>query len=511
MTTEGLTPTQTAETLTPTQTAETLIPNIVIVIPYRHRYEHYKKIAQHLPNITRKGWFLKVILVEQNDEEPFKRAWLMNVGIQETKKRYNNDSICIVTHDVDMIADVKVDYSWCDKPTQICSELSCFKGGVPYSTSAGGVVQASLKDWEKINGFTNTAMGWGGEDDDLHHRFRINGLLTGKTLRRPPKGHGICHCMHDKHHTKRAKHQESYKNILGKIGRMARNSKEWKSDGLNSLIYHIDEEEEDSFGSLHLKVHPTKRKGLQTKQPEKKIMCGLSVAREKLKPPNGPNNFKNWKPLKYSRCAIVGSGGSLVGSNCGTEIDHHDATFRINAAPTQGFEKDVGSFTTFRTSYGVMCAASSVMNFPWISHGLCVAQHTGSQLVNEIFKASLKTLKEHEQRYGDMYRKYHLAETKIESIDDTHMFYHKSGAAGKYYGLSVVNPTSGFNAIVASLDLCEEINLYGFDHGKTLTNGGSAQKAHYYDYRPIKFPDKKNSQVHNYVSEWKTIMSIVRK
>ena len=48
-------------------------------------------------------------------------------------------------------------------------------------TSAGGIVGMSLKHWRAINGFGNNYFGWGGEDDELHHRLRLNGLLYGET------------------------------------------------------------------------------------------------------------------------------------------------------------------------------------------------------------------------------------------------------------------------------------------------------------------------------------------
>ena len=227
-------------------------PNIVVVIPYRNRTVHLKTLLEHLANIARTSWRLKTIIVEQQDKHHFRRGWLMNIGIHETKERFIDDTLCVVTHDVDMIADSKVDYSWCARPTQICSELSRYNGSIPYVTYAGRVVQAYLKHWYIINGFTNTAFGWGGEDDDLHQRFRVNDMLTHRHLRRPAKGFGKCDELHDIDHTKRKLDSKSYKYINAKIRRMARGSGEWRTDGLNSLSYIVSEEYVDQYGAIHL-------------------------------------------------------------------------------------------------------------------------------------------------------------------------------------------------------------------------------------------------------------------
>ena len=41
---------------------------------------------------------------------------------------------------------------------------------IPYQDIFGGVEAIWKEHFEKVNGFSNKYWGWGGEDDDLHHR-----------------------------------------------------------------------------------------------------------------------------------------------------------------------------------------------------------------------------------------------------------------------------------------------------------------------------------------------------
>ena len=63
------------------------------------------------------------------------------------------------------------------------------------------------------------------------------------------------------------------------------------------------------------------------------------------------NNLTKTKvpsPKRYKSCAVIGSSGALSGSGMGSVIDAHDAVIRVNMAPTEGYEHDVGSRTTIR-------------------------------------------------------------------------------------------------------------------------------------------------------------------
>ena len=50
----------------------------------------------------------------------------------------------------------------------------------------------------------------------------------------------------------------------------------------------------------------------------------------------------------YNTCAYVSSSDWLLGKNLGKQIDSADLIARANDAPTQGYERDVGSRTDLR-------------------------------------------------------------------------------------------------------------------------------------------------------------------
>lgn len=63
-----------------------------------------------------------------------------------------------------------------------------------------------------------------------------------------------------------------------------------------------------------------------------------------------PACFSVFQPLQLDcdLCAIVSNSGQMVGQKVGNEIDQSSCIWRMNNAPTKGYEEDVGHMTMIR-------------------------------------------------------------------------------------------------------------------------------------------------------------------
>ncbi|XP_071944074.1 CMP-N-acetylneuraminate-poly-alpha-2,8-sialyltransferase-like [Antedon mediterranea] len=66
----------------------------------------------------------------------------------------------------------------------------------------------------------------------------------------------------------------------------------------------------------------------------------------------------------YDKCAIIGNGGILENSGCGSEIDtRYDYVMRANIAPIRNFKDDVGTKTNFTVlNYDIIRTLYSVLS-----------------------------------------------------------------------------------------------------------------------------------------------------
>ncbi|XP_058394300.1 alpha-N-acetylgalactosaminide alpha-2,6-sialyltransferase 3 isoform X3 [Diceros bicornis minor] len=85
-------------------------------------------------------------------------------------------------------------------------------------------------------------------------------------------------------------------------------------------------------------------------QPGTKWIPFSYTYRRPLRTHYGYINVRTQEPLQLDcdLCAIVSNSGQMVGQKVGNEIDQCSCIWRMNNAPTRGYEEDVGRMTTIR-------------------------------------------------------------------------------------------------------------------------------------------------------------------
>ncbi|KAH9638925.1 hypothetical protein HF086_013824 [Spodoptera exigua] len=107
-------------------------------------------------------------------DKPFNRAKLMNVGYVESQRLEPNFT-CFIFHDIDLLpTDTRNLYSCTTQPRHLSAAVDVFKYKLPYKTLFGGVSAMTNEQLRKVNGYSNKYWGWGGEDDDMSDRLKIN-------------------------------------------------------------------------------------------------------------------------------------------------------------------------------------------------------------------------------------------------------------------------------------------------------------------------------------------------
>lgn len=143
-----------------------------IIVPYRNRHTQLYVFLHYLHRfLMRQEIDYRIVIVEQSQEKMFNRGKLFNIGFREMEQRYPAD--CYVFHDVDLIPiNLNNIYACSNKPRHMCSALDVFDFQVPYQRSFGGVVALTKRQFQNVNGYSNSFFGWGGEDDEFFFRVR---------------------------------------------------------------------------------------------------------------------------------------------------------------------------------------------------------------------------------------------------------------------------------------------------------------------------------------------------
>ena len=152
-----------------------------ICIPYRNRQSHLDELVDKLGKLlTNKGIDHGFYVGHQVDDKLFNRGAMKNVAAQYA---FNDGCDYIAWHDVDMIPDENVDYSYPENnPIHIATQLSKYDYGMNYDQYFGGVILFTKEQVEKTNGYSNEYWDWGQEDDDLFWRCYYEGYTTGQVV-----------------------------------------------------------------------------------------------------------------------------------------------------------------------------------------------------------------------------------------------------------------------------------------------------------------------------------------
>ncbi|XP_071313245.1 beta-1,4-galactosyltransferase 1 [Trachinotus anak] len=204
------------------------LQKVAIIIPFRKREEHLKYWLHYLhPILQRQQLDYGVYVINQDGNEIFNRAKLLNVGYTEALKEY--DYNCFVFSDVDLIPmDDRNIYRCFSQPRHLSVSMDKFGFRLPYNQYFGGVSSMSKEQYLKINGFPNNYWGWGGEDDDIYNRLASKGM----SISRPSSEVGKCRMIrHDRDKQNEPNPQ--------RFDRIAHTRETMHKDGINSLSYKV--------------------------------------------------------------------------------------------------------------------------------------------------------------------------------------------------------------------------------------------------------------------------------
>jgi len=147
-----------------------------VCVPYRNREAHLKEFVPRISkHLEEQGIDYHIYICNQVDDKLFNRGATKNIA---AKFAFDEGCDYIVWHDIDMIPERGVDYSFPDKyPVHIATRISQMDYKLKYEEYFGGAVLFSKEQVEKTNGYSNNYWDWGMEDDDLFWRCRLVGYL----------------------------------------------------------------------------------------------------------------------------------------------------------------------------------------------------------------------------------------------------------------------------------------------------------------------------------------------
>ena len=157
-----------------------------VCVPYRNREEHLHKFIPRVgKHLKEQGIEFCMYFGHQTDDKLFNRGAMKNIA---AKHAFEDGCDYIVWHDIDMIPEKGVDYSYNKEyPVHLATRISQMEYGLKYHEYFGGAVLFTKEQVEATNGYSNDYWDWGMEDDDLFWRCHLEGLTNDTYLDVPFK------------------------------------------------------------------------------------------------------------------------------------------------------------------------------------------------------------------------------------------------------------------------------------------------------------------------------------
>lgn len=148
-------------------------PEIVVIVPYRDRKEHYDIFSKKIHHFLN-PWNHLVLYIHQKDERSFNRGAIKNIGFLVVRQMFPDSykNITLVFNDIDSIP-VNVQLHYKTTPNIV-------KHFYGFRNTLGGIISIHAEDFERIGGFPNY-WGWGYEDNMLQFRCLAAKLIIDRT------------------------------------------------------------------------------------------------------------------------------------------------------------------------------------------------------------------------------------------------------------------------------------------------------------------------------------------
>ena len=246
-----------------------MIPSIAIIVPFRLQKGQNRQneldmfvpfMIKYLSTLKDRGHIKKfhIYVIKQtgtyeDKNIKFNRGLLLNVGTQLVHETYD----VFIFHDVDLLPCNSLINYYAVEPSVPIHIAGCWDRYNSNRNYFGGIVSFCRRDFNIINGFPNDFWGWGGEDDALLHRCKVNDITPYKV---------------DKGYISDIENDTGYKlgekldilrinkewKCLDKWEQLYRDRSSWKKNGLRQVYDRykvINSEKLDDLSIIEVDIH----------------------------------------------------------------------------------------------------------------------------------------------------------------------------------------------------------------------------------------------------------------